>query len=362
MKAKIAVIGLKGLPAFGGAAAVGENLIKELKNDFDFYIYETKSHSNFITGYKEGVYHIVFKKIRNKKLNTLLYYFLSCFHAVFKGNYDILHLHHRDAAFLIPFLRLRYKVILTTHGGFLYNSKWKKYKWFFAFQEYVFVRFANQVICVSKNEVRKYQDKAKTKTMHIPNGVSISEFEINKSSIEEEYITFAAGRIVESKGLHILLHALKLMENPPKLLVIGDIQQSFDYYMKVNNLSRDLKIEFTGLIKDKQRLLSYIKNSKFFVFPSSKEGMSMMLLETASLQVPIICSDTIENKDIFSSEHVLFFETDNVQDLLNKMNLMMSNSLKYELLALNASKYIAENFNWKSISMQYKEIYQNYLN
>ena len=29
-KTKIAVIGLKGLPAFGGAATVGENIIREL--------------------------------------------------------------------------------------------------------------------------------------------------------------------------------------------------------------------------------------------------------------------------------------------------------------------------------------------
>ena len=30
-KLKIAVIGLKGLPAFGGAATVGENIIEQLK-------------------------------------------------------------------------------------------------------------------------------------------------------------------------------------------------------------------------------------------------------------------------------------------------------------------------------------------
>ena len=45
-KIKIAVIGLKGLPAFGGAAAVGENLIEQLKDKYEFFVYATSSHTH----------------------------------------------------------------------------------------------------------------------------------------------------------------------------------------------------------------------------------------------------------------------------------------------------------------------------
>ena len=40
-KPKIAVIGLKGLPAFGGAATVGENIINQLKDNYQFFVYST---------------------------------------------------------------------------------------------------------------------------------------------------------------------------------------------------------------------------------------------------------------------------------------------------------------------------------
>ena len=43
---KIAVIGLKGLPAFGGAAAVGESLINKLKNEYNFTVLSTASHTS----------------------------------------------------------------------------------------------------------------------------------------------------------------------------------------------------------------------------------------------------------------------------------------------------------------------------
>ena len=45
-KKKIAVIGLKGLPAFGGAATVGENIIEQLKDKYEFTVYSTSSHTS----------------------------------------------------------------------------------------------------------------------------------------------------------------------------------------------------------------------------------------------------------------------------------------------------------------------------
>ena len=59
-KIKVAVIGLKGLPAFGGAAAVGENIINQLKDKYEFFVYATSSHTAFKTGTYNEVHHIVF--------------------------------------------------------------------------------------------------------------------------------------------------------------------------------------------------------------------------------------------------------------------------------------------------------------
>src|SRR6185312_3779723 len=60
-KKRIAVIGLKGLPPFGGAANVGDNIIAQLSKDYDFTIYATASHTHHRGDYK-GARQIVFKK------------------------------------------------------------------------------------------------------------------------------------------------------------------------------------------------------------------------------------------------------------------------------------------------------------
>ena len=136
-KPKIAVIGLKGLPAFGGAAAVGENIIEQLRDKYDFTVYSVSSHTDLKTGEYNGYKQIVFKQKKRSGLNTLIYYSKSVFHCLFIKKYDIIHLHHNAVTFFIPFLRLRSKLVLTTHGIHT-ESKFNKLKWFFKLADYWF--------------------------------------------------------------------------------------------------------------------------------------------------------------------------------------------------------------------------------
>jgi hypothetical protein len=74
-KPKIAVIGLKGLPAFGGAATVGENIIEQLKGRYDFTVYSTSAYTNLKTGEYNGYKQIVFSQNKKSGLMTFFYYF-----------------------------------------------------------------------------------------------------------------------------------------------------------------------------------------------------------------------------------------------------------------------------------------------
>ena len=61
MKKRIGVIGLKGLPSYVGAGTVGENIINNLKEEYDFYVYAISSHTHLKSGEYNGVYQKVFK-------------------------------------------------------------------------------------------------------------------------------------------------------------------------------------------------------------------------------------------------------------------------------------------------------------
>jgi len=353
-KPKIAVIGLKGLPAYGGAAAVGENIINNLKNKAEFTVYSISSHTNLKSGFYEGFYQKVFKRIKLKKLNSFLYYIRSAIHAVFCSNYDLIHLQHRDASYILPILRLRYKVIVTTHGLEL-TSKWKKYKWLFEIGDKIFLPFANNITTVSKKDLRIVnKNLKKTNAYYIPNGINVKREQINKKN---NYLFFAAGRIIPSKGLHILLSALKILNYKEDLIIAGDMEQDNAYKQKIIELSKNINVKFKGLIKEKSKLEELMANAKLFVYPSLIESMSMTMLEVASLKTPILCSDIPENKDVFSTEEVLYFETNNSSDLAKKIEWAINNESKMLAKSGKLFKKLKDNFQWKVIALQYFELY-----
>ena len=361
-KSKIAVIGLKGLPAFGGAATVGENIINQLHEEYDFTVYSVNSHTNHKTGDYKGICHqIVFKSIKFKKLNTLLYYIKAAIHVVF-SNYDLVHLHHRDAAFIVPFMKLFSPVILTTHGIMGTAKKWRRYKWFLQMQLKYFVKYSDEVTCVAKNEQRILKKKYNINAVFIPNGInSINGSKLIDTTNEDQYLCFAAGRIIECKGLDLILTALKDIDNPPKLKIIGDLEQEPEYKLKIEKLAEGLNVEFCGLLKEKSELFKIISQSKLFIFPSRQEAMSIMLLEVVSLKIPIVASNIIENRDVFDDTEVVFFESNNTDSLKKSLEYSLSSPIELLKMKEKAFLKLKSNYLWEDIAKTYSCQYNKLL-
>lgn len=357
-KPKIAVIGLKGLPAYGGAAVVGESLINGLKNQYAFTVLSISSHTNEKSGFRNNYYQKVFNKIPFSKVNILYYYIRSSIYVLFK-RYDIIHLHHRDAAFILPILRLKYKVILTTHGMVL-TEKWKKYEIFFSIQDKIFLHFANLISTVSQKDLKIISGLLPNynKIIHIPNGVTLNN--INFEPVNR--ITFASRRIIPDKGCHLFLEAMQGINFDSEILIVGDYNQMPHYQKILTDLSAHLRnIHFTGLIKEKDKLFEIIGSSKFFVYPSLIESMSMVMLEVASLKVPMICSRIPENLDVFSEEEVLYFEANNVSDLREKIQWAILHPDKMNTYANAAYSKVMNNYLWSNIAPLYADAYQTLL-
>jgi glycosyltransferase involved in cell wall biosynthesis len=358
-KKRIAVIGLKGLPPFGGAANVGDNIIEQLANEYDFTIYATASHTHHKGVYK-GAHQIVFRKFPIKKLNVFYYYIVSAIHAVFTRRYDAIHLHHMDGAFILLLLRLRYKVVSTSHGLAYLAGKWSKWSYpYFKLNEWFQARLSSHLTVVSKSLLLHYEKiVSSTHITYIPNGVTPITT-VTLTSGAQEYILFAAGRILPIKGLHFLLSALHRCNYKGKLIVLGDYGQLKDYSRELFSLAAGLDVEFKGLIKEKPLLNAWIAGARLFVFPSTHEAMSMMLLEVASLRTPVVCSDIIQNTDIFDRDEMLFFRSGSETDLTEKLGWALAHPGEMQAFAEKAYQSLMDKFQWSIIARQYAGIFEN---
>ncbi len=360
-KKKIAVIGLKGLPAYGGAASVGENIIEQLKNDFDFYIYAISSHTKLSTGTYNGINQIVFKSIKFKKLNVISYYIRSAIHCIFRADYDLIHLHHRDAIFINILLKLRYRIILTLHGT-IATEKWSRYSSILNLQDRLFLGLPNAIVCPSKKDkeyVLKYRN---TSVYFIPNGATLSSDVTNINRVCSNRLCFAAGRIVPSKGCHNLLEALKKINFKGELFIAGDLSQLKKYSDELQQRANGLNVQWLGLIKEKEKLNRILTRSDLFIFPSELESMSMMLLEAASLGIPIIASDIRENKDVFSENEILFYNVNDINDLAEKISWALSNYDKMIDKSKAALQRLKNQNHWPQIASEYKSLYEMLIN
>lgn len=363
MKPRIAVIGLKGLPAFGGAAAVGENIVEQLSGSLDITVYSTATHTSHQGSYK-GIWQHTFRPFPIRKLNVVYYYVASALHAVIFGKYDLIHLHHMDAAFTLFILRLRYKVVSTSHGLTYRHAKWGRLvKPYFKLNEWIQVKFSNHLTVVAQSLVAHFSAMMPAeKLSYIPNGIAITKSEAIKPKQPVGYMLFAAGRIIPSKGLHILLEALQNAKHTGKLVVLGDYTQRPSYWQQLQRLSEGLDVEYIGLVKSKDEINGYIQGATVFVFPSTYEAMSMMLLEVAANKTPVICSDIMENRDVFSDEEMLFFRSGDAEDLKAKIALALGSESQMKNKALKAYDKLVKEYQWSDIAAKYERLFNQVIN
>lgn len=361
MKKRIAIIGAKGLPANDGISRVVECYLPYLTEQYDFTVFCTAAFTERKSGEYDGYEEIVLSSIRNLRLNTLWYYIKAVWIILFRRNFDLVHFHHCDAAFLFPLVRLKYgkRLIVTTHGAFHehLNDKWKKYEWYFKLQYNHFLKSAAYITGVSYNEKRVGEPTIGRTIQYIPNGINLNEA-VSNENVGSGYVFFAAGRIMEIKGLDILLEALHKLTYKGKIKVAGSLEFTpEDYKRRIMTLSDGLDVEYLGMIKDKSLLLKYLKNCLLFVFPSRVEALSMQLLEGISMKSHTIASDITANTDVFTKEEMLFFKSDDAQDLAEKISFALASPGAMDQYANKSFESLTKNYTWNTIAKSYSELY-----
>jgi glycosyltransferase involved in cell wall biosynthesis len=222
------------------------------------------------------------------------------------------------------------------------------------------MKYANVIISVSQQNAISCKEKYRRDILYIPNGVNIPNLISRKSN--KEYWIFAASRIYDIKGLHLLLEAMKDNNITIQLKVVGNLGQRLSYQRKILSLSDGLDIEFIETIKDKDTLFQLLKNAKLFVFPSTTEAMSMMLLEVAALSVPIIASNIPANTSIFNNKEMLFFKSGDSNSLAKCLIFAKKNKKLLSQNAKNAFFRISTEYKWDIISEEYNKIFNQLVN
>lgn len=373
---KIAMIGHKRIPSReGGVEIVVEELSTRLVKEGNEVVAFNRSGKNVqdknvrnkkIKEYK-GVKIITIPTIDKKGIGAALYSFNASIRALF-GNYDILHYHAEGpCAFLwIPHL-FHKKIIVTIHGLDWQRSKWGGFaSKFIKRGEKEAVKYADEIIILSKNVEKYFKESYNRNTVFIPNGVNKPIIrEPNKikekwNLNENEYILFLA-RIVPEKGLDYLIEAYKNLKTDKKLVIAGGGSDTNEYVHSIKEkVKGNPNIIMTGFVQG-ETLEELYSNCYLYCLPSDVEGMPLSLLEAMSYGKQCLVSDIEENTSVVE-DYGYTFKKGNVEDLTVQLDKLLNNKLDVEsnknLKKEDIQKFILDKYNWDDITKKTEELYK----
>jgi glycosyltransferase involved in cell wall biosynthesis len=106
-----------------------------------------------------------------------------------------------------------------------------------------------------------------------------------------------AGRLLAHKNVDLLLQAVaRLKRTQPGIscLIIGDGPERQRLEALARQLGLDGNVRFLGFLPTHSEVFAYLKASKVFVSPSSREGFGISVIEAGACGLPVV---TIDHKD-----------------------------------------------------------------
>lgn len=370
---KICMIGHKSVPSRdGGIEIVVEELASRMvEKGNDVTLYNRKRNNNKLNSNYKGIKLEDVYTINKKSLDAIVYSYFATkkvIKAAKKGKFDVVHFHAEGPCnFLNKFgilgskkRRKMPKVVVTIHG-----LDWQRGKWgglatkILLRGERQAVKYADEIVVLSKNNQKYFKEKYGRDTIFIPNGVSpaiIHSPEIIKEKWgleKDNYVLFLA-RIVPEKGVHYLINAWKMVKakikTEKKLVIAGGSSHSQDYFNQIKQMvGNDSSIVMTDFVCG-QTLQELYSNAYLYVLPSDIEGMPMSLLEALSYGNQCLVSNIPENTEVITND-CYTFEKGNVDDLANKF---------IEILNVNVNTHqkLTQVYSWDDVVNRTLDLYE----
>ena len=280
------------------------------------------------------------------------------------GKYDVVHFHAEGPCAMIWLPKLFGKrCVATIHGIDWARSKWKGFaKEYIKFGERMAVKYADEIIVLSKGVQEYFQNEYNRKTVYIPNGVNKPEIK-PADLIAKEYglrknlfILFLA-RLVPEKGLQYLIEAFKHIQTEKKLVIAGGSSDSDDFMKQVQNMAAgDSRIIFTGFVQG-QMLDELYSNAYIYCLPSDLEGMPLSLLEAMSYGNCCLTSDIAECAEVVEDKAALF-QKGNVASLQEKLDELCQHPERVNQYKKGAADFICNKYSWDDVVKRTLEVYQ----
>lgn len=280
------------------------------------------------------------------------------------GHYDVVHIHAEGPAFMcwLPKL-LGKKVVVTVHGLDHQRAKWGRLASAYIMAgEGNAVKFADEIIVLSKSVQQYFKDTYGRDTVYIPNGVQRpvrreARLIQSKFGLEADGYILFLGRIVPEKGVRYLLEAFQGVHTERKLVIAGGSSDTDSFLDELKEMAgADPRIVFTGFVQG-LLLEELYSNAYVYVLPSDLEGMPLSLLEAMSYGNCCLVSDIPECTEVIG-EHGIAFRRGDVNELRTRLQTLCDKPETVEQCRAEAADFVCGKYTWDKMAQKTLILYQ----
>lgn len=355
-------------PFASGVAVFVKSLVDNMKDDFHIIVHGERELVMKAVEVKKSFTSPNVQFIRWKfaqreiSLNKDLRAFFELYHLLKdlkkQQNVDAVHLHSSKSGFLG---RLACKmadihnVVYTPNGApFLVSTK-KLKNYFYRMFEKVGNLFGGKVVCCSISEMIAYR-RLGINAININNGVSLKTGN-------------AVPEIVKEDGVFQIVTCARI-SNQKNPVLFNEIAKQFEHLSQYQFIwigdgeDRDkltaTNIRITGWVSPSVSK-RYISNADIYLSTSNFEGLSFSVLEALALKKPVLLKDCVGNRDIVKSglNGNLF---DTADGAVLKIMQYANNPGMLSLMGEYSSEFCKQEFNIKSTSVMYRNLYKGNFN
>jgi len=336
---KVAIIGIRGLPAkYGAFDQFVDQFVKysnHKKSDINFYISSDKKNKKNIKKI-ENVKQVFF--YRGTGISILINYFFSILNFYFRGVRTFLFFGY-GAVIFFPILKILNCKIICNVDGIEWRRKVSRLKKiYFKFCEKLISKVGINIIFDSKVVERYYSFhfNVKGSLIYYPSDFSDKIFFKEKNTINKVFKkAIIVMRFVPENNIEIIVNAFmelnKKYNLDHKLFIIGASNEFFEKKIKPN-IKNVKNIIYIGPVYNREKLLRFWSSADYYIHGHSVGGTNPTLIEAISLKKPVIAFNCLFNKIILGKERFYFRTVKELVNIIEKGEFFKFNfqiNLKY---------------------------------
>jgi len=302
---------------------------------------------------------------RKSGLEVILHTFLGVMYAAARRP-DVLHLHSVGPAIFAPMARmLGLHVVVTHHAPDYVQTKWGWLgKWILKTGERMAMRYANEVISVSRHGAVELKRAYGREPVLILNGVPFigpteSRSVLDELAIESGRYVLHVGRAIPDKRQDDLIRAFARADLPGwKLVFVGNLSGNDEYSSRIRKMAKECPGVVLAGFRSGVDLQALFTNAGCFALPSAIEGLSIALLEALSAGCAVIGSNIPANHEIELPAEC-YFEIGEIDAMAKALSSVPANVPRQTWDALR--KRVHAEYEWPRIADQTVRLYHDSL-